>query len=329
MDYSQMGRTGLRVSEVCLGTMTFGMRDWGCDEKTSHAILDRALDAGVNFIDTADIYAGGASEEILGRWMKGKRSRVVIATKVFFPTGQGPNDRGAGRVHVRQAIEASLRRMEIDTVDLYQVHCWDRRTPLDETLSVLTDLVREGKVRYIGCSNYTGWQIEKSIRVSEREQLARYDCLQPQYSLVVRDIEREVLPACREEGLGVIAWSPLGAGFLTGKYSRAQKPAAGTRLANWEDTAERHMTDRNFDLVDILARIGKERDKAVAAVALRWLLDAPGITAPIVGARSVTQLEQSLACTGWTLGPEEWKEIDRASRIEEGYPYKFIRTMGG
>lgn len=329
MDRRQMGRTGLRVSEVCLGTMTFGMRDWGCDEKTSHAILDRALEAGVNFIDTADIYAGGMTEQILGRWLKGKRDQVVIATKVFFPTGQGPNDRGTGRVHVRQAIEASLGRLETDHIDLYQVHCWDRRTPIEETLSVLTDLVREGKVRTIGCSNYAAWQIEKAMRVSEREGLACFDCLQPQYSLVVRDIEREVLPVCREEGLGVIPWSPLAAGFLTGKYTRQQKPAAGTRLANWEDTAERHMTDRNFDLVDILARIGKERDKPVAAVALRWLLDMPGITAPIVGARSVTQLEQSLACTGWKLGPEEWKEIDRASRIEEGYPYKFIRTMGG
>lgn len=329
MDYRQMGRTGLRVSEVCLGTMTFGMRDWGCDEKTSHAILDRALEAGVNFIDTADIYAGGESERILGRWLKGKRDRLVIATKVFFPTDHGPNDRGSGRVHVRRAIEASLRRLETDCVDLYQVHCWDRRTPLEETLSVLTDLVREGKVRYIGCSNYTAWQIEKSIRVSEREHLARYDCLQPQYSLVVRDIEREILPVCREEGLGVIPWSPLGAGFLTGKYTRAQKPAAGTRLANWEDTAQRHMTDRNFDLVDLLAKIGKERDKPVPAVALRWLLDVSGITAPIVGARSVAQLVQSLACAEWTLTPEEWKAIDRASRSDEGYPYQFIRTMGG
>ena len=329
MDYRQMGRTGLRVSEVCLGTMTFGMRDWGCDERTSHAILDRALEAGVNFIDTADIYAGGATEEILGRWMKGKRAGLVIATKVFFPTGQGPNDRGAGRVHVRQAIEASLRRMETDYIDLYQIHCWDRRTPLEETLSVFTDLVREGKVRYIGCSNHAAWQIEKSLRVSEREHLARYDCLQPQYSLVVRDVEREILTVCREEGLGVIPWSPLGAGFLTGKYTRAQKPAAGTRLASWEDTAERHMTDRNFDLVDLLAKVGKERQKPVAAVALRWLLDVPGVTAPIVGARSVAQLDQSLACADWTLTLEEWKAIDRASRIEEGYPYKFIRTMGG
>jgi aryl-alcohol dehydrogenase-like predicted oxidoreductase len=317
MEYRRVGRSGLRVSEVCLGTMTFGMRDWGCDEKTSHAILDHAVGAGVNFIDTADIYAGGGSEEILGRWMKGKRPGLVIATKVFFPTGPGPNDRGTGRVHVRQAIEASLRRMETDYVDLYQVHCWDRGTPLEETLGVLTDLVREGKTRYIGCSNYAGWQIEKAVRVSEREGLARFDCLQPQYSLVVRDIEREILPVCREEGLGVIPWSPLGAGFLTGKYRRADRPPAGTRLANWEDTAQRHMTDRNFELVDLLAKIGGEHGKPVPAVALRWLLDVPGVTAPIVGARTVAQLEQSLQCAGWTLTPEEFKAIDRASRIEE------------
>jgi aryl-alcohol dehydrogenase-like predicted oxidoreductase len=309
--------------------MTFGNETWGCDEATSRKILDRSLDAGVNFIDTADIYSGGKSEEIVGRWMKGKREQVVIATKVFFPTGSGPNERGTGRTHVRQAVEASLRRLETDYLDLYQVHCWDRRTPIEETLSVLTDLIREGKVRYIGCSNFAAWHIEKSVRVSERDGLARFDCLQPQYSLVVRDIEREILPVCREEGLGVIPWSPLGSGFLSGKFGRDQKPPEGTRLATWQDTAERHMTDANFDLLDLLRKAGKAHNKSVASAALRWLLQMPGVTCPIIGARTMEQLEQNIDVSDWALTPEEWKTIDRASRMPEGYPYQFIRAMGG
>ena len=329
MEYRKLGRSGLRVSEVCLGTMTFGNGNWGCDEDVSRSILDRALDAGVNFVDTADIYAGGASEEIVGRWLKGKRDQVVVATKVFFPTGPGPNDRGAGRVHVRQAIEASLRRLGTDHVDLYQIHCWDARTPIEETLSVFTELVREGKVRYIGCSNFTAWQIEKAARVSERERLERFVCLQPQYSLVVRDIEREILPVCREEDLGVIPWSPLGSGFLAGKFDRSSRPPSGTRLASWEDTAKRHMTDRNFDLLDLLREVASEQGRPVPAVALRWLLQMPGVTSPIIGARTLDQLEQNLACAGWALPDDAWKRIDKASRIPEGYPYQFIRNMSG
>jgi aryl-alcohol dehydrogenase-like predicted oxidoreductase len=194
---------------------------------------------------------------------------------------------------------------------------------------VFTDLVREGKVRYIGCSNFTAWQIEKAARVSERERLEQFVCLQPQYSLVVRDIEREILPVCREEGLGVIPWSPLGSGFLAGKFDRSAKPAAGTRLANWEDTAKRHMTGRNFDLLDLLREIAGAQDRPVAAVALRWLLQSPGVTSPIIGARTAAQLEQNLACAGWTLSDEDWERIDEASRIPEGYPYQFIRSMSG
>lgn len=327
MDYREVGKSGLRVSEVCLGSMTFGNGNWGCDEGVSREILDRALDAGVNFIDTADIYVNGTSEEIIGRWMKGKRDQVVIATKVFFPTGPGPNERGAGRVHVRQAIEASLRRLETDYVDLYQIHCWDRRAPIEETLSVFTDLIREGKVRHIGCSNFAAWHIEKSVRVSEREHLAPFVCLQPQYSLVMRDIEREILPVCREEGLGVIPWSPLGSGFLSGKFNRSQKPPDGTRLAAWEDTARRHMTEKNFGLLDLLREIGEAREKPVAAVALRWLIQVPGVTAPIIGVRTLEQLEQNLRATNWALTGDEWARIDKVSRVPEGYPYQFIRTF--
>ncbi len=327
MEYRKLGKSGLRVSEVCLGTMTFGNQNWGCDEDVSRSILDRALDAGVNFIDTADIYASGASEEIIGRWMKGKRDQVVIATKVFFPTGPGPNDRGAGRVHVRRAIEESLRRLGTDHVDLYQIHCWDARTPIEETLSVFTDLVREGKIRYFGCSNFAAWHIEKAVRVAEREHLEQFVSLQPQYSLVMRDIEREILPVCREEGLGIIPWSPLGSGFLAGKLDRSSKPPAGTRLASWEDTAARHMTPRNFDLLDLLREIAGEHDRPVAAVALRWLLQVPGVTSPIIGARTLAQLDQNLACADWALPEDAWKRLDDASRVPEGYPYQFIRNM--
>jgi aryl-alcohol dehydrogenase-like predicted oxidoreductase len=225
MEYRKLGQTGLMVSELCLGTMTFGNE---ADEQTSKRITDRFVEAGGNFVDTANVYSRGVSEEITGRVIRDYREDVVVATKFRFPMGEGPNDSGASRKHIISACEASLRRLDTDYIDLYQIHCWDSSTPIEETLSALDDLVRAGKVRYIGCSNFTGWQIEKSVRVSEREGLARFDCLQPQYSLVVRDIEHEVLPVSREEGLGVIPWSPLAGGFLTGKYSREDAPPENT-----------------------------------------------------------------------------------------------------
>src|ERR1035441_5324748 len=229
-----LGRTGLKVSEICLGTMTFGgvpggQRVPGADEKESLAILNAYLDQGGNFIDTADGYADGRSEEILGRGLKGRRDGVVLATKVFFPAGSGSNHKGLSRKHILEGIEASLRRLQTEYIDLYQVHCFDSRTPLEETLSALDSLVKQGNVRYLGCSNFGAWQIAKALGISELHHYARFDCLQPQYSLACRSIEREILPLCRAEGLGVIAWSPLGGGFLSGKYRSGDAPPDASR----------------------------------------------------------------------------------------------------
>ena len=295
MEYRKLGQTGLMVSELCLGTMTFGNE---ADEQTSKRITDRFVEAGGNFVDTANVYSRGVSEEITGRVIRDYREDVVVATKFRFPMGEGPNDSGASRKHIISACEASLRRLDTDYIDLYQIHCWDSSTPIEETLSALDDLVRAGKVRYIGCSNFTGWQIEKSVRVSEREGLARFDCLQPQYSLVVRDIEHEVLPVSREEGLGVIPWSPLAGGFLTGKYSREDAPPENTRMASWGDTWKRHATSDKFDIVDRVCEIADSRGKEPAQIALSWVKDRPGVTSPIIGARNVEQLDKKLGATG-------------------------------
>ena len=233
MEYARLGNTGLMVSELCLGCMTFGQE---ADEETSGEIVGRFLDAGGNFLDTADVYSNGVSEEITGRALRSVRDDVVLATKVRFPMGEGPNDVGLSRKHIMQGCEDSLRRLGTDYIDLYQVHCWDAATPLEETLSALTDLVRSGKVRYIGVSNFTGWQLMRSLDVSEASGFERFVCLQPQYSLVERNIEREVLPVCVEEGLGVIPWSPLGGGFLSGKYRRDEEPPEGSRIAGAEES---------------------------------------------------------------------------------------------
>jgi aryl-alcohol dehydrogenase-like predicted oxidoreductase len=252
---------------------------------------------------------------------------VVVATKFRFPMGEGPNDSGASRKHIISACEASLRRLDTDYIDLYQIHCWDSSTPIEETLSALDDLVRAGKVRYIGCSNFTGWQIEKSVRVSEREGLARFDCLQPQYSLVVRDIEHEVLPVSREEGLGVIPWSPLAGGFLTGKYSRKDAPPENTRMASWGDTWKRHATSEKFDIVDRVCEIADSRGKEPAQIALSWVKIVPGVTSPIIGARNVEQLDKNLGATGWSLEERELNSLEEVSALSYAYPYNMIARV--
>lgn len=322
MEYRRLGRAGLMVSELCLGTMTFGNET---DEETSKQITDRFVEAGGNFVDTANVYSKGVSEELTGQAIaRHEREDIVLATKFRFPMGDGPNDSGASRKHVIAACEASLRRLGTDYIDLYQIHCWDAHTPVEETLSALDDLVRAGKVRYIGASNFTGWQLEKSLRVSEREGLARFDCLQPQYSLIVRDIEREVLPVCRQEGLGVIPWSPLAGGFLTGKYSREEAPPEDTRMAAWTDTWQRHATPEKFDVVDRVATVAGARGKEPAQVALNWVKDRAGVTSPIIGARNLEQLEKNLGATGWSLSPEELDSLEETSALPYAYPYNMI-----
>jgi aryl-alcohol dehydrogenase-like predicted oxidoreductase len=318
MEYRTLGRTGLKVSELCLGTMTFG---WGADEPTSHAIMDRAFEAGINFLDTADVYSfwaenndGGVSEAWVGNWLKGKdRRQVVLATKVRGRMWDGPNGEGLSRAHIMAAVEDSLRRLGTGYIDLYQTHWPDEETPLEETLRALDDLVRQGKVRYVGCSNHPAWLLTKALWLSDVNGLARYDSLQPHYNLVHRDeFERELKPLCADQGLGVIPYSPLAGGFLTGKY----RPDAGIPPGSRGQENERirgYLTERNFALLDKMAEIGDGYGKTIAQVALAWQLSQPIITAPIVGARTVEQLEESLGAVGLRLTPEEMELLNKAS----------------
>jgi aryl-alcohol dehydrogenase-like predicted oxidoreductase len=328
VEYRRLGGTGLMVSELCLGCMTFG-RELG--EEGSKEIVERFLEAGGNFIDTADVYAKGASEEITGRAIRGVREDVVLATKVRFPMGEGSNDVGLSRKHVVAGCEASLRRLGTDYIDLYQVHMWDAVTPLEETLSALTDLVRQGKVRYIGVSNFTGWQLMKAMCVSELKGFERFVSLQPQYSLAERNIEREVLPVCREEGLGVIPWSPLGGGFLSGKYRRGEEPPEDSRIAGasneMEEAWARRATERNWRTLDVVDEISEETGKSYAQISLNWLLGQERVTAPIIGARRLDQLEDNLGATGWELSAEQVGRLSEASALEDVYPYRMIREM--
>ena len=327
MEYRRLGRTGLMVSELCLGCMTFGRE---LEEEGSRKIIARFLEAGGNFIDTADVYSRGVSEEITGRAIKGVRDDVVLATKVRFPMGEGPNEVGLSRKHIFQGCEASLKRLGTDYIDLYQVHCWDEATPLEETMEALDELVNSGKVRYVGVSNFTAWQIARSIGVSEMGGLAKFVSLQPQYSLVERNIEYEILPVCREEGLGVIPWSPLGGGFLSGKYRRDEEPPEDSRIAgageSMEEAWERRATERNWRVLDAVGEISEETGKSYAQISLNWLLRQEGVTAPIIGARKMEQLEDNLGAAGWELDADQTQRLSEAGALEDVYPYRFIRN---
>jgi aryl-alcohol dehydrogenase-like predicted oxidoreductase len=326
MDYRFMGRTGLKVSELCMGTQTFG---WGADEPTAFSLADRFVEAGGNFLDTSNTYNEGQSETILGNWLKksGQRSQLVIASKVFFPAGQGPNDTGLSRKHIFEQVETSLRRLKTDYIDLYQMHCWDSSTPLEETLRALDDLVRAGKVRYLGASNYTGSQLMKANMLSEMNGWTRFDCLQPEYSLLVRSTEWELLPLCEEEGIGVIPWSPLAGGWLTGKYRRDQAPPPDSRVGQadrWDDMPDQRVDERTWQVIDALLEIAEARDKTPAQVALNWAKNKPAVTAPIFGARKLEQLEQNLGAVGWALTEDEVVKLDKVSAIPLPSPYDFI-----
>jgi len=312
----RMGRTGLKVSAICLGTMTFGNQ---CDEATSFAIMDRAYDGGVFFFDTADVYplggeagAQGRTEEIIGRWLRerGLRDRIVLATKCRGAMGPGPNDAGLSRKHIMEAIEGSLRRLQTDYIDLYQVHSPDPETPIDETLRALDDLVRSGKVRYIGCSNYRAYELATALWTSERHGLARFDCVQPRYNILYREIENEILPLCMQEGLGVIAYNPLAGGFLTGKYRKGQEIEPGTRFALGRGAGARYRArywqEAQFDAVEDLRPVVAEAGLSLARVAVAWVLANPAITAAIVGATRPEQLDETLAAADLAL-PEPVK----------------------
>jgi aryl-alcohol dehydrogenase-like predicted oxidoreductase len=320
MQVRRLGRTGLKVSELCLGTMTFGNQ---ADEQTSFAIMDRAYEAGVFFFDTADVYpvvprpeTVGRSEEIVGRWLRGKREKIVLATKLRGKMGPGPNDAGLSRAHTIRAVEDSLRRLGTDSIDLYQVHSFDPETPLEETLRALDALVHSGKVRYIGCSNFAAWQLMKALGISERLNLARFDSVQPRYNLFDRQIERELLPLCEEEGVGVIPYSPLGGGLLTGKYRRGNTPPPESRYILFG--RESQITESVLDGLDALAGLAQEKGVSMAQLALAWVLANPTITSPIVGATRPEQLDDSLPAVDVKLSEEELARCREISRIAEG-----------
>jgi aryl-alcohol dehydrogenase-like predicted oxidoreductase len=320
MKIKRLGATGLKVSEICLGTMTFGHQ---ADQPTSFAIMDRAAAAGVTFLDTADAYpvpptveTAGETERIVGAWLQGKRDQFILATKCRIKVGPGPNDEGLSRRHILRAAEASLRRLQTDYIDLYQAHAPDPDTPLEETLRAFDDLVRQGKVRYIGCSNYPAWQVALGLGTSARLGLARFDCVQPRYNLLYREIETELLPLCRDQGLGVIPFNPLAGGLLTGKYVWQEQPPAGTRFALGGKTGplyrERYWQQAQLAAVEGLKRFFGPRDKALVHVALAWVLAQPGITSAIVGASRPEQLDESLAAVSMTLDAEELAACDEA-----------------
>ncbi len=318
----KLGRTGLRVAALCLGGNTFG---WTTDQKASEAVLDAYVEAGGNFIDTADVYsrwaagnAGGESETVLGQWMAARRNRpaVVTATKVMGQMGPGPNDTGLSRQHIVQGVEASLTRLQTDYIDLYQAHWDDRETPLDETLRAFDDLVRQGKVRYIGASNYVAWRLTRALWESDRRGYARYESIQPKYNLVFRDeYERELEPLCLEQGVGVIPYSSLGSGFLSGKYRRgAELP----RTARAGGVQKSYMTDRGFAVLEAVEKVAAGAGATPAQVALSWLAHRPGITAPIASATSPAQLAELLGGIELRLDDEARAALDRASAWREG-----------
>ncbi len=334
MNYRHLGKTGLKVSEICLGAMTFG-RENEASEEESFQMMDRFVAAGGNFIDTANVYSTGVSEEIVGRWLaKQQRDDLVIATKVNFPMGSGPNDRGLSRKHILSSVAASLRRLQTDYIDLYQVHCWDAKTPLEETLSTLNDLLSRGVVRYIGASNYTGWQLQRAIDVSRENRWDPFVCLQPQYNLLCRSTEWELIPLTVREGLGVIPWSPLRGGWLSGKFKRGMAaPPEGSRIElaekkDWGEKWSAYNNEQTWRTLDALHEVAELVNRSPAQVAINWLLQKPGVTAPIIGARRMQQLENNLGAAGWTLSPEHVAKLDSASEIALPYPYDFIAKLG-
>ncbi len=331
MELRALGRTGVKVSELCLGAMTFG-RAGETDEDTARVIVDRFLEAGGNFIDTADVYAAGVSEEMLGRILEGRRDGVVLATKCRFSMGEDPNLQGANRRHIAQAVDASLRRLRTDWIDLYQIHGWDPGPQIEETMSALDDCVRAGKVRYLGVSNYTAWQIAKSNAVADARGSEPFVAVQPQYSVAVRDVEREILPLCVADGLAVIPWSPLGGGLLTGKYRPGTEAPKDSRAANPTPASamirRRLENDRMLAAADAVGEVAREIGRSPAQVALNWCLHRAGVTAPIIGVRTPEQLQDNLGALGWQLDQAIVDRLDDASAIELGYPHDVHQMFG-
>jgi len=328
MKYRTLGRSGCAVSTLALGTMTFGAET---SENDSHVQMDKFLEVGGTLVDTADVYGDGTSEEIIGRWFASRpvdqRERVVLATKGRFPMGHGPNDVGLSRRHLAAALEGSLRRLGVDRVDLYQVHAYDPWTPLEETLGFLDNAVCAGKVHYVGLSNFTGWQLQRAVDVAEHRDLARPVTLQPQYNLLVREIEWEIVPAAQANGLGLLPWSPLGGGWLTGKYRREERPSGDTRLGEDPERGveaydRRGASQRTWEVVDTVEAIAGELGVSMAQVALSWLVDRPAVTSVILGARTVEQLQENLDAADLHLSVDHRERLDAASDPQPAdYPY--------
>jgi aryl-alcohol dehydrogenase-like predicted oxidoreductase len=334
MKLKNLGNSGLKISTLSLGAMTFGesstfMKGVTSSDDEARNVFEAALEAGINLVDTANVYSEGRSEELLGEWLQGRREAVVLATKCRFPIGfgmrpVGPHDYGLSRKAILKACEDSLRRLKTDYIDLYQVHMQDGAVPIEETLRALDDLVHQGKVRYIGCSNYTGYRLIESLWAADRLKTHAFASVQLQWSLAVRDAERELTPAAQRFGLGTLVWSPLARGFLSGKYQRDQPPPAGTRLDAWKDSMKALGTERNWQVLDHCRSIALEHGTTPGAIALAWLLHKPVCTSVLIGARTVEQLKENLAATKVTLSHSQLKCLDEASTPDWGYPYSFI-----
>ncbi len=323
MKYRALGDTGVFVSELCLGAMTFGGRGqiWqaigGLDENSADAIVGRALDGGINFIDTADVYSSGESEEMVGKALQGRRHEVVLATKVRGRMGTGPNEVGLSRLHIMEGVEASLKRLGTDYIDLYQIHRGDPFTAIEDTLRALDDLVRQGKVRYIGCSNLMTWQLMQAIGISRAEGLEHFKCTQSYYSLAGRELEREMIPLLEDQGLGLLVWSPLAGGFLTGKFTRDTTDAEGRRASFDFPPIDK---ERAFDTIDVMRKIAEEHDASIAQVAIAWVLSKRAVTSVIIGARKLSQLEDNLRSVDLTLSEHELNALNEVSELALEYP---------
>ncbi len=326
-----LGSTGVRVSELCFGAMTFGgagywTRIGQVQQKEADELVGIAIDSGINFFDTADVYSEGMSEEILGRALSNHRKDVVIATKVRGRTGPGPNDIGLSRKHIIDSCEKSLKRLGTDYIDLYQVHSFDYYAPLEETLRALGDLVREGKVRYIGASNFTGWQLMKALAISKEQNLEHFVTLQAFYSLISRDLEYELVPLCLDQKLGILTWSPLGGGFLSGKYRRGKPRPEGARRSSVEGQFLQFDEEKGFDIVDELERIAVNHNATIAQAALNYLLRKQAVSSVIIGARNKEQLSENIRSSGWEMSSDEIKRLDDLSRPARVYPYWMLEN---
>lgn len=324
MEYRRLGKSGLKVSEICLGTMTFGH---GADGAESERMVHLAWDAGVNFFDTANSYGEGESEVLLGKALKGRRRDAIVATKFFNPMGKGPNDSGMSRVHIMQAIDDSLKRLQMEYVDIYYIHHVDTQTPLEEMLRALDDLVHQGKVRYTACSNYQAWRLSEALSLSNSLNLAQFVCYQPLYNLVVRDIEQELVPLCEHKGLGIVVWSPLAGGFLSGKYKPGERTRSESRSAEGWAFPQRYFAANADETLQTLFEVAGDLGYSPAQVALRWVLEQRAMTSAIVGARHAAHLQDNLGAAGWELEGEALQKLNEVSHLPDRYPEAMEKNM--